>query len=59
VLPNAHRLPTELLQRLVYKLIPNAVALELSFPKLSITGWNFPVIGTSVPKASINKNRDA
>jgi hypothetical protein len=58
MLPDAHRLPTKLLQGLVYYLISKFVTLELSLPKKSITVWNLSMIGTSVPKTSIDKNRD-
>jgi hypothetical protein len=57
MLPNPHNDPTRLGKGLVVSKIARNVARDLLLPPARIGLWDRPVIATSVPKASIHKDR--
>ena len=59
VLPEAKHLPTAGLQECIGVSVASNVCLDLVSPPMSIRLWPGSVFSATVPKAAVNKDRDA
>ena len=54
--PDPNRLPTEGVQPLIGIGIPGSVGFDFLAPEIGIALWPRSVLGTAVPKASVDKD---
>jgi penicillin V acylase-like amidase (Ntn superfamily) len=59
VLPDSQHTPASALKRFVNEAIAVPIAPKFPLPKNAIRSWHAAVFGTTVPKATINKDSDA
>lgn len=57
--PNAHYPPTDCTKFAVYSTVTSLVGGELPFPEAPIVGGGVAMLGAAMPKAPVNKDRDA